>query len=98
MRRYYPESARDVLEKVLASDTAQKKLAERRAVEAWRLVADEKVLSLIKSIDAANGTLLIGIAESALRHELTMMRRELTQAINTIVGSEAISDIRFIAP
>ncbi len=98
MRRYYPESARDVLEKVLASDTAQKKLAERRAVEAWRLVADEKVLSLIKSIDAANGTLLIGIAEPALRHELTMMRRELTQAINTIVGSEAISDIRFIAP
>ncbi len=98
MRRYYPESARDVLEKVLASDTAQKKLAERRAVEAWRLVADEKVLSLTKSINADNGTLLIGIAEPALRHELTMMRRELTQAINTIVGSEAISDIRFIAP
>ena len=42
-----------------------------------------------------NQTLFIKISHAALRADLNMMRRQLTQRLNDSVGSMVITDIRF---
>jgi hypothetical protein len=42
-----------------------------------------------------NQTLYVRLSSPALRAELSMRRQELTNKLNTYVGSQVIADIRF---
>jgi predicted nucleic acid-binding Zn ribbon protein len=70
-------------------------LLQKRLVEAWPQIAGPMVQRYTLNTYIYNQTLYVRLSSPALRAELSMRRQELTNKLNTYVGSQVIADIRF---
>ena len=67
---------------------------QKRLIDAWDTVAGPTVARYTTQKYIKNQTLYVRIANPALRQDLSMMRSQLLQRLNSHVGSMVIADIR----
>lgn len=70
-------------------------LLQRRLVAAWAEVAGAVASRYTLDAYIQNQTLVVRLSSPALRTELGMRRRELVRRLNSHVGAQVITDIRF---
>jgi hypothetical protein len=97
MERKESQSIGDILRLAFQENCMQDRLDERRAVEMWGNVVGTALAVQCRRPDVANGVMTVGVANAALRHELTMSRTKLLNEINRQLGKDVISNIRFVS-
>ena len=70
-------------------------LLQRRLVGAWPEVMGKGVERHTGQVFISNQTLWVKINNSALRAELSMMRSDIVEKLNSHVGARIIVDVRF---
>lgn len=84
----------EVLMKMLRAQGLETPLLQKRLVDAWDTVAGPTVARYTTQKFIKNQTLYVRIANPALRQDLSMMRTQLVQRLNSHVGAMVIADIR----
>lgn len=84
----------EVLMKMLRAQGLETPLLQKRLIDAWDTVAGPTVARYTTQKYIKNQTLYVWIANPALRQDLSMMRSQLLQRLNSHVGSMVIADIR----
>lgn len=84
----------EVLMKMLRAQGLETPLLQKRLIDAWDTVAGPTVARYTTQKYIKNQTLYVRIANPALRQDLSMMRSQLLQRLNSYVGSMVIADIR----
>ena len=84
----------EVLMKMLRAQGLETPLLQTRLIDAWDTVAGPTVARYTTQKYIKNQTLYVRIANPALRQDLSMMRSQLLQRLNSHVGSMVIADIR----
>ena len=84
----------EVLMKMLRAQGLETPLLQKRLIDAWDTVAGPTVARYTTQKYIKNQTLYVRIANPALRQDLSMMRSQLLQRLNSHVGSMVIADIR----
>lgn len=84
----------EVLMKMLRAQGLETPLLQKRLIDAWDMVAGPTVARYTTQKYIKNQTLYVRIANPALRQDLSMMRSQLLQRLNSHVGSMVIADIR----
>ena len=82
------------LMKMLRAQGLETPLLQKRLIDAWDTVAGPTVARYTTQKYIKNQTLYVRIANPALRQDLSMMRSQLLQRLNSHVGSMVIADIR----
>ena len=70
-------------------------LLQKRLVESWPEVAGEAIARYTTGVSIQNQTLFVRLNIPALRADLSMRRQEFVSRLNSHVGAQIITDIRF---
>lgn len=97
MEKKEPQSIGDVLRAAFQENDMQGRLDECRANTLWSDVVGEFIAASCRRPFTQKGVMTVGVANAALRHELSMNRSGLIRAINALIGKETITEIRFIS-
>lgn len=84
-----------LLVKYLRTAGLETPLLQRRLVAAWPDVMGVAVTRNTGNIFISNQTLVVEINNSALRAELSMMRKDIAERLNRHVGAHVIVDVKF---
>lgn len=85
----------DIISQVLRVQNLEAPLLEKRAEEAWSVVAGAAFLKYTTSVYANKGVLYISLSSSVVRNELMMAKKHIIKQINKECGGDVISDIIF---
>ena len=88
-------NVKDLILKNLRAQGLETPLLQKRLMDSWSEVAGEFVARYTDGMYIRNQTLYVHLTNPAMRADLSMMRRELVNRLNTHVGSQVIADIRF---
>lgn len=94
MFRRKVESLADILGKTLRDNGLEMPLMQKRAVDAWDVIAGQTVARYTAEKYIRNQTLFVKITSPALRQDLSMMRTQLVKRLNDHVGSFVIAEVR----
>lgn len=97
MERKESQSIGDILRMAFQENCMQERLDECKAAEIWPEVVGSFISGLCGRPSVKGGVMTVGVPDAPLRHELTMTRSRIIRAINTRLGKEVVSDIRFIS-
>ncbi len=86
---------KDLILRSLREQGLETPLQQKRLVEAWPIVAGPVVARYTLNTYIYNQTLYVRLSNPALRSDLSMRRKELTEQLNKYVGNQVITDIRF---
>ncbi len=86
---------KDLVLQALREQGLETPLQQKRLLEAWPKVAGPVVAHYTLNTYIYNQTLFVRLSNPALRADLSMLRTELTQKLNDVVGEQVIVDIRF---
>lgn len=86
----------DILLQFLRSEGLETPLLEYRITQAWPVVAGEMISKYTTEVYVRNSMLHVKLKSPALKQNLMMMHQELARKLNTHVGSQVITDVRFI--
>ena len=89
------QSVKDLIMRTLREQGLETPLQQKRLVEAWPIVAGPVVARYTLNTYIYNQTLYVRLSNPALRSDLSMRRKELTEQLNKYVGNQVITDIRF---
>jgi predicted nucleic acid-binding Zn ribbon protein len=95
MFKRHIESLKDVLLRNLREQGLETPLKQKRLVEAWPEIAGPVITRYTLNTYIYNQTLFVRLSNPALRSDLSMMRQELVNKLNAMVGEQVITDIRF---
>lgn len=97
MQRKESQSIGDILRLAFQENCMQDRLDECKAVELWASVIGEENARACRRPFVKDGVMVIGVANASLRHELSMNRSSIRNALNSMLGKETITEIRFIS-
>ena len=89
------QSVKEVILHNLREQGLEMPLLQKRLVEAWPQIAGPMVQCYTLNTYIYNQTLFVRLSSPALRSDLSMRRQDLISQLNTYVGSQVITDIRF---
>lgn len=95
MFKRHIESLKDVLLRNLREQGLETPLKQKRLVEAWPEIVGPVITRYTLNSYIYNQTLFVRLSNPALRSDLSMMRQELVNKLNAVVGEQVITDIRF---
>ena len=95
-----PESIAAALQRFLDQQGLAKRVGQATALEAWAGVVGPAVAAAARPLSVtSDGTLIVAVRSSAWMNELSLMERELLDALNRANPSAPLSRIRWqIAP
>lgn len=96
MRCQEVQSIGDVLVEYLRESGLEKPLMERQVVESWNDIMGETVARLTRSVELKDGMLRVKLSSAALKAQLFECRHELIAKINTYMGCEVVTEVRFL--
>ena len=96
MNRSNAEQIGDVLRQFLRIEGLETPLNQHRLMEAWKDMIGEGFEHYIGEMFIKDQTLYVRIKSSVLKNELMMSRSSFVTRLNKAVGSQVITDIRFI--
>ena len=89
------QQVKDLILRSLREQGLEMPLQQKRLVEAWPIVAGPVVARYTLNTYIYNQTLYVRLSNPALRSDLSMRRKELTEQLNKYVGNQVITDLRF---
>ena len=89
------QSVKDVILHNLREQGLEMPLLQKRLVEAWPQIAGPMVQRYTLNTYIYNQTLFVRLSSPALRSDLSIFFQDLKSQLNTYVGSQVITDIRF---
>lgn len=95
MKRTEPQSVGDVLRLAIQDSDMARRLDEVKATLVWTEIVSPAIAQRCGKPRVDKGIMTIPVASAALRHELTMSRTSLIRHINSRIGRDTLSDIRF---
>lgn len=95
MRRRNTELLSSVIDQVLKSANLDRKLAEKRLIEAWPKVLGENVMQYTSKLEIRQKVLYVTLTSAVLRHELHLSGEQIRESLNRHAGSVVISNIIF---
>lgn len=96
MKKIEPESLAEIIDRLRTKSNLSEKLAERSAIDAWREVVGSSVDSATILKEIRGKVLLLRLSSPSLRQEISMHRSVIVEEINSLVGKEVITDLKFI--
>lgn len=91
-----PEPIGAALRRFLDSQGFAKRVGQANALEAWPAVVGPAVAAAARPLAVmADGTLIVAVRSSAWMNELSLMERELLEALNRANPSAPLSRIRW---
>ena len=93
MRRTNSEAIGDILRQYLRQQGLESPLNEYRLIQGWSHVMGPIIARYTKDLTIRNQTLYIRISSPAVRQEILMQRKELTNRLNAYVGAQVITNI-----
>lgn len=84
----------DVLNLYLRENGLETPLQQRRLIDAWDTVVGKGISYYTAEKFIKNQTLFVKITNPALRGDLSMMKSQLVNKLNSYVGGMVIADIR----
>ena len=97
MERKTPQSVAEVLRALLDETSLQGRMDELKAIELWNGVVGKEIASQCRKPSVKNGVMTVGVPNASLRNELHFSRSHLIAAINSLIGKETLSEIKFIS-
>jgi predicted nucleic acid-binding Zn ribbon protein len=73
----------------------KKKLQEYDAVIYWETVVGKQIAAMTTATRIIQGVLFVHVKTSTWRNELTMRKKEIIAKLNTVIGMNAVKDIKF---
>ncbi|HRZ96919.1 MAG TPA: DUF721 domain-containing protein [Paludibacter sp.] len=95
MRKKNTELLRDVIGQVLKTNHLDKKLYEKRLIDAWPIILGNNIVQYTTELVIVRKVLYVALSSSVLRHDLFLSREEIKKSLNRHVGTEVITDIIF---
>jgi len=90
-----PQSLGKVLQRVIDRLGMREKIDEARVVEAWAVVAGDRVNGVTESAWMKGDTLFVKISSAAWRQELHMNREAWRERLNEHLGRAIVGEILF---
>ena len=84
----------DIVNQLLRQEGLETPLNERRLIDAWETVAGATIARYTTDKFIRNQVLFVNILNPALRSELSMMKTQLVDRLNAVIGARVITDIR----
>ena len=84
----------DIVNQLLRQEGLETPLNERRLIDAWETVAGATIARYTTEKFTRNQVLFVNILNPALRSELSMMKTQLVDRLNAVIGARVITDIR----
>lgn len=84
----------DIVNQLLRQEGLETPLNERRLIDAWETVAGASIARYTTEKFIRNQVLFVNILNPALRSELSMMKTQLVDRLNAVIGARVITDIR----
>ena len=84
----------DIVKQLLRQEGLETPLNERRLIDAWETVAGATIARYTTEKFIRNQVLFVNILNPALRSELSMMKTQLVDRLNAVIGTRVITDIR----
>ena len=99
-KRPSPEPIASTLRRFLDQQGLAKRVGQATALEAWPAVVGPAVAAAARPLSVtSDGTLIVAVRSSAWMNELSLMERDLLEALNRANPSAPLSRIRWqIAP
>ena len=94
MFKQQPQALSEILQQFLREQGLETPLRQKRLIDAWEKVTGATVARYTGEKFIKNQTLHVKITNSALRHDLSMMRSQLVKRLNAEVGAMIIADVR----
>jgi len=83
------------LDELVNSLGIKKKLKEYDAIIYWDLVVGRQIAKMSTATRITQGVLFVHVKTSTWRNELTLRKKEIIDKLNTVVGLNAVKDIKF---
>ena len=96
MQYYKTQDIRQSLVSYLREIGLETPLLEHRIVQAWPVVMGESIARYTREAYIKGGILHVVLTSSPLRNNLQMEHKALANRLNEYVGSQVITDIRFL--
>lgn len=93
MKRIDPKLVGEIIESVVAQEGLQETLACQRACYLWPEVVGPGINRYTSRRYVAGSVLHVFITSAPLRNELTFMRAKIMANLNSLVGSDVITDL-----
>ena len=84
----------DVLARFLRVSGLETPLLQRRLIDSWGEVMGPVIAKYTEQVFISNQTLMVKINNSALRAELSMMRKQIVRLLNDHIGVRVIADVK----
>lgn len=97
MKRTYPQTIREVLDDVMRQGEMHTRMQRLRACRLWPEVVGPGIARLCGEPTMSTSLMNVPVRTAALRQELSMVRSRIKDEINARLGSEVVTDIRFIS-
>ncbi len=95
MKRTYPKHIAAIIDEAMARAGLTDTLNEQRASAAWPDVVGPVINRLTTRRYVDHGVLHVYLTSAPLKNELIFNKSRLVEAINRIVGTDAVKDIAF---
>lgn len=96
MKRKKAEAVGDVVQALLREQGLEGPLNEHRLIQSWSEVLGPTIERYTRNLYIRNQTLVVQLSSPVLRQELSMLKSELINRLNTHVQAQVITDIRFM--
>ncbi len=93
MKRRDPQRIGDIIELVVAQSGLTETMAAQRACYLWPEVVGPAINRYTSRRYVDGSVLHVFITSAALRNELSFMRAKIISSLNSIVGSDVITDL-----
>jgi len=85
----------EALEELVQKLGIKKKLQEYDAVLRWEEIVGQQIARVTVATRITKGILFVRVKSSAWRNELTMRKVEIKEKLNTALGEDIVTDIKF---
>ena len=83
------------LDELVSGLGIKKKLKEYDAIIYWDLVVGKQIAKMATATHIIQGVLFVHVKTSTWRNELTLRKKEIIDKLNSVVGVDAVKDIKF---
>jgi len=90
-----PKKIGDIVNKVLKNWGLGRKGKEQQVFQVWKEALGEPLASNLRPLFIAQGSLVIGVRDSAWMQELQFMKKEIKQKLNRKLGPGTVREVRF---
>lgn len=95
MKRQEAISLGDALRQTIDASRMAARLNEAQAARCWAMVVGSGIASQSPRPTVSGGVMTVRLTSAALRQELSLHRSRIAAAINKMVGTDVLTEIRF---